>query len=146
MKTYIKKKNQVLSEILLDIEKKQGLITAQAVVNVAKNPSSILHERFDWDNSTAGAKYRLVQARQLIKEVTIEWQGESAPGFWGTTVVLEDIQTQGYFSTQRVLSDKQIHKAVLRDAVRELKYWDQKYKEIQELKPVINRRVLEELG
>lgn len=48
-----------------------GRLTPDAVVAVAQDKKSPLHAAFTWDNDKAGHEYRLWQARQLIKSVTI---------------------------------------------------------------------------
>lgn len=52
-------------------KKAGGLLTAEVVVEDARNPSSPLHAHFDWDNDVAAEKWRLEQARRLIRSVKI---------------------------------------------------------------------------
>ena len=44
-----------------------GLITADGAVEAARDPTSILHREFEWDDTVAGHAYRLQQARALIR-------------------------------------------------------------------------------
>jgi len=60
---------EVIDEII-EIQKEKGL-TAETILDEAKKKSSPLHNFFDWDNTTAGEKWRLQQARILINEVKI---------------------------------------------------------------------------
>ena len=48
-----------------------GRLTPDAVVEDAKSPKSPLHEHFDWDDSVAAVKWRIEQARTLIRQVTV---------------------------------------------------------------------------
>lgn len=62
--------DKVRSE-LLKIHKRDSGITPQAVVQAARSEKSPLHSHFEWDDTVAGEKFRLDQARQLIRcEVT----------------------------------------------------------------------------
>src|SRR5580765_883545 len=45
----------------------QDRLLAENVVEAAKEPTSRLHGFFTWDDSVAAKKYRLHEARQLIK-------------------------------------------------------------------------------
>jgi hypothetical protein len=44
-----------------------GLITADSVVEAAKDPANVLHGEFEWRDDVAAHRYRLQQARQLIR-------------------------------------------------------------------------------
>lgn len=51
-----------------------GVLTPQGVVDDARPEGSALHSRFEWDDATAGEKYRLDQARHLIRSVRVTVQ------------------------------------------------------------------------
>src|SRR5262245_44057464 len=53
------------------IYKRDGSVTASAVVDAASKESSPLHNYFTWDDSEAAHQYRLTQARTLIKRVRV---------------------------------------------------------------------------
>ena len=48
-----------------------GEVTPKEVLEIAKNPDSILHRHFDWNDSSAAAKYRIIQARKIITGIVI---------------------------------------------------------------------------
>lgn len=60
----------VVSE-LSRIHAESGKIEPATVVEEAKPKDSPLHPAFDWDNKKAGEKWRLHQARDLIKSVEV---------------------------------------------------------------------------
>lgn len=49
-----------------------GRLTPEDVVAAAADPASPLHGAFDWDDAAAAAKWRIEQARELIRSVRIE--------------------------------------------------------------------------
>ena len=49
-----------------------GNITADRVVEAARDPESPLHGEFEWDDSKAAAQHRLNQARTLIRQVVYD--------------------------------------------------------------------------
>lgn len=67
---------QAVGERLVKLTKEHGgEIKPKDVVDDARPMTSPLHKHFDWDDSTAAEKYRIVQARHLmgsIVEVTYE--------------------------------------------------------------------------
>lgn len=56
----------------LRLLEKDGRLDPADVVEAARNPDSILHGYFEWDDSEAAKQHRLGQARQLIRRVKIE--------------------------------------------------------------------------
>jgi len=54
---------------LMAVREKYGALTPANVVDAARAEDHPLHSRFEWDNDAAAHKYRLAQARQLIRVV-----------------------------------------------------------------------------
>ena len=63
--------------ILQAIEDERGRVTADAVVEAARDPGHAWHNRFDWNDETAGHRWRLMQARTLIRSVRYERRTET---------------------------------------------------------------------
>jgi hypothetical protein len=55
--------------ILQEIERVHGAVTASLVVDAARDPDHPWHDHFEWDNEAAAERWRLTQARQLIRSV-----------------------------------------------------------------------------
>lgn len=47
----------------------KGRLTTQRVVEAAKDPKSVLHSQFEWDDSVAAHQHRLGVARALIRDI-----------------------------------------------------------------------------
>jgi hypothetical protein len=65
------------ADVLREIETKYGRVTADNVVDAAKDENHIWHERFDWNDETAAHKARLFTARALIRSVIYERRTET---------------------------------------------------------------------
>lgn len=50
---------------------RDGSLTPVQVVREAESPDSPLHSHFEWDDSAAGPRWRIEQARQLIRSCRI---------------------------------------------------------------------------
>jgi hypothetical protein len=50
-----------------------GVLTAQAIVAAARPQEHPLHSRFEWDADVAAEKYRLQQARNLVRVVRLQY-------------------------------------------------------------------------
>lgn len=62
---------QEAGEELERIKQRDGTITAPAVVDEARPNDAVLHPAFTWDDPEAAEKYRLIEARTLIKRVRV---------------------------------------------------------------------------
>lgn len=85
----------------------RGLLTPAAVVKDARNKSSPLHKLFEWNDSVAAHKYRLIQARKLIVTVQVP-----------VHIVPEAVRISVYTKDPRIPGNKQGYCSVmsLRDA------------------------------
>ena len=64
---------KMATSIIQTIIDDKGLVTAPEVVHIAKDEESPLHPYFEWDDKAAGHEYRLIQARQLLRRVRVEY-------------------------------------------------------------------------
>lgn len=63
---------QVVGETLEDIRRMhEGRLRPEAVVEAAREPDSVLHGYFEWNDAEAARKYRLHQADHLIRAVVV---------------------------------------------------------------------------
>jgi hypothetical protein len=65
------KMQQIKKELEIIREQNGGKLSPEAVVKYAENKKTALHEKFIWDNTEAAKKYRLLQAGQVIRSVTV---------------------------------------------------------------------------
>ena len=65
-----KKRIDITSE-LLNIQNKHGMLTAEGVLKEAKKKRHPLHNHFDWDDTTAGKRWRVHQANMLIAQAKV---------------------------------------------------------------------------
>lgn len=56
-----------------------GLLHPEAVVEAAKDEASVLHSRFEWDDTKAAAAHRLAQAAHLIRVCVTVLPDSNAP-------------------------------------------------------------------
>ena len=49
-----------------------GRIDPHAIVEAARSPESPLHRYFEWDDTSAAEKYRISQARELLRSVRLK--------------------------------------------------------------------------
>jgi hypothetical protein len=128
---------EVIDEII-EIQKDKGL-TAETILDEAKKKSSPLHNFFDWDNTTAGEKWRLQQARILINEVKVIVNSKERYAFENVRITVCDQPeetTREYKPIMEILSKEEYRKQVIKQALENATYWKEKYSEYNELKPI----------
>lgn len=130
---------EVIGEIL-EVEQTDGL-TAENLLEKAKSESSNLHNLFEWDNTIAGEKFRVIQARLLINEVKILVDDKEIYAFENVRVNVIDendevSSSRKYKSIAEVMTKDEYRNQMVKSAFENLKYWEQKYKDFSELKPI----------
>lgn len=117
--------------------KHRGVLHPQAVVSFAESPDTALHSAFDWNDGSAGAKWRLWQARQLIRVmVVVEEHGGQEMRIQPYVSLPADRRKGGYRTLTSVLGDDERRAELLAAALAELRSTRQRYRQLQELAKV----------
>ena len=129
--------NTVKEELEYIQSKNKGLLRPVDVVEFAKNPETILHGKFCWDDRIAGERYRLQQARQIIQvEVSVVPKTEKTVRAFVSLFDDRKRPGGGYRQTTKVLSQKQKREKLLVQALIELRSWAKKYNDLKALIPI----------
>jgi len=121
-------------------ERNGGQFKPADVVKMAKAKRSVLHQYFDWDDSTASEKYRLEQAKYLIRcvHVLVVTEDQEEPRTVRAFVSIEQDESRSYMDTQTVLSNSELREQMLESAHKELVSFRQKYKDLKELESIFD--------
>lgn len=116
---------------------RNGRLDPRDVVEAAKSEASVLHSLFEWDDGVAAEKYRLDQARGTIRalEVVLEDTTIQAKPVRAFVSVVRDAD-RSYTSISHALSETELRRQVLEQALRELEAWRHRYAELVELAQV----------
>lgn len=100
--------NELERAVLGAVEREHGVLLAEEVREVARDPDSPLHRHFEWDDAVASEAYRLEQARHLIRsykvEIRIERVEYSVPRYVRDTTL--PAKQPGYVNTSHLRKDK----------------------------------------
>lgn len=139
------------------IRKRDGKLTAPAVVDEARPEESVLHEDFEWRDEIAAEKYRQQQARQMIGAVRIVWEEKSPPvrAYVNVRLVEQDALNAAdamhpaeepaakepparcYMPLEEVLEQPQLRTQMLEDARRDAQNYKQKYSTLASLASIM---------
>ena len=113
--TRIGMRNGIEVELQVLAAENDGGLTPERVVERARDPNSPLHQAFEWDDTEASRKYRLEQARGLIRSVkivvTTETMRIKTHGFVRDPG--KEAGEQGYLTVPRVRTEEEMTSAVM---------------------------------
>ena len=129
---------RTIEQELESLRRPDGTIKPEDVVEYAKDPSTKLHSRFEWDDSKAGAAYRLWQAREVIRVVVRVIDGTELPPTRVYVSLPSDRERDGggYRAVVDVLSHPRRRQELLSLALAEAEAWQLKYRNLVELDEV----------
>lgn len=125
-----------LERIRLD---KSGELTPEFVLEDAREAKSPLHGCFEWDDGLAAERYRLTQAGDVIRSITVVVSAPNPETPSTRTRAFVNVETEAgrhYTSIAHAMSDADLRKQVLHRAFQELQSWRSRYTEYQELAAV----------
>lgn len=125
-------------EELRRIETENGRLLPADIVKAAKSPTSILHGHFEWNDGEAAHKYRLDQARDLIR-VCVEYvgSGESKRKVNAFVSLTTDRSAGGGYRTMtHVLAMDNLRAQLVEDAILDMNRFRAKYASVSELASV----------
>lgn len=133
---------EVIDE-LLSLSKNNEL-SAEIIVEKAKDKNNPLHDLFEWNDTEAAHSFRLYQARVLVNEVRVVIDNQEYYAF-ENVVVKASISNNGsqtqtlrlYKPVVEILSDEEMRKQVVRAALNHLSYWERQNAKYSELSPIV---------
>lgn len=107
-------------ERLKSLERNNGRLLPADVVEDARDPNSPTHSHFTWDDGEAAAKYRLDEARSLIRMVTLEVTVHDVPLSVVSYVRDPDLDTRtsGYRNVSNLRKEEDSARAVIIDEMK----------------------------
>lgn len=122
----------VVHELSRIADKNGGILDPQEVVNESRPEDAPLHNLFEWDDAIAAEQYRVVQARFIIRNITVEEDGEPT--------VRQFVHTGGgYVPIRKALQDIDMTQALLAQAKADMNAFVAKYRALKSLHELISK-------
>lgn len=112
-------------------ESNGGVLDPQAVVNASRDEQAVLHGLFEWDDTIAAEKYRVVQAKFIIRNVTVEEVGEPE------IRAFSSVGRREYVPTRTALAQADMRKIVLQNALDDIQAFQAKYRALTQVAGII---------
>jgi len=127
---------KVVAELRAIAARNGGIVQPEAVVAAAKKLTSAMHGWFTWDDGEAAEKWRLHQARNLLR-VTVEYLADDkAEEPVRVFVSLRSDNGGGYRRTADVMTDDELRDNLLSEARDDMESFKAKYRRLHELAAV----------
>lgn len=127
----------VAASELRRIQGAEETLSPSKVVEQAAPAEALLHGAFTWDDTEAGKKWRLEQARELIGGLRVityavmdEGRSDPAPVYASYS---RDGGKRAYRPLAQSLRDEADRNAILRQAINDLEAFRRRYRSIREL-------------
>jgi len=143
--TFKEEDTELIAKIIIEIEKKKGIVKPEDLIEKAENKSSSIHHLFEWDNDEAGRQYRMSQARNIINHIEIEVRSAHSPDEKVNLVIqpqrafhnVVSGEERGYVSTINIVRDEDLAKQVLQRLTRQLEGATNELRAFQDYKWVV---------
>ena len=122
-----------------EIQDKFGEINPEYLVDKAKDESNLLHECFEWNDTIAAGKYRVIQAKDLIRTlVKVDKIGDEEKETRAVvSVAFSEGEQRKYYMSTVVMQNECARKNLLRDAYNDCRIFAEKYSTLTELESVL---------
>lgn len=117
-----------------------GVLLPENIVDESRDANAVLHNCFEWDNNIAAEKYRVEQARYIIRNIVCIVEKPAIED--GQTKTVEVVRAfvdvsekpKGVFiPIKTALNQENYREKILRDALAELRMFQKKYRIYAEL-------------
>jgi hypothetical protein len=115
-----------------------GILRPEAVVDFAADPETALHAHFTWDDTEAAHKYRLWQAREIIR-VQVQVTDASVGPVRMYVSLMDDRKGSGggYRTIDDVMASSVYRSQLLDQARRDMDRFSAKYGQLEQLAQVL---------
>ena len=135
-----------LRDELQRIRDRHGKLSARLVVDDARDPAHPLHERFNWDDTSAAESWRVHQAAELIRSVRIRYVEATDKAPARTVRAFHAVRREdghSYEPAEKVAEDPFTRRLVLADMEREWKALRRRYEQFAEFADMVRRDIEE---
>lgn len=120
------------------LTEKYGECTREQFLDSARSEKSAMHKLFEWDDTKAAEKYRLIQAQQIICSLKVTVTEEDHTPITVRAFVTTSEQKVGYVHIRDAMSDEEKRQKVIEEAKRDARWYMDKYEHLVELAGVID--------
>lgn len=122
-------------------EERDGFLTTKDIVNDARNPHSLLHPQFEWNDQVAAEKWRESTARALVGSlysVRVEQSAQGDKEVRAKAFINVVVEGRHFYSpVENVVKIASLHDQYLQSLLTEAILWRRKAEGFQEFSTVV---------
>ncbi len=122
--------------VAVEIESIGPDATPAQILEKARDSKTELHKCFEWDDTVAAEKYRIIQARTIVRMLVVV-EDKPDPDIPPVRYFFKTSNGEGYKPAPVVFHLQDEYKALLNRAYNELRAFSNKYSRLQELEEVL---------
>lgn len=123
---------ELAAKVCKELEAK-GSFSAEELVNVSEDENAPLHDMFEWNDTIAAKKYRIEQAKKIIRSIVVVVDDKPV-----RYREFSSVSSKTYMSTMTALSSERTREILLGAAKTEMERFKAKYKTLTELAEVFD--------
>jgi hypothetical protein len=116
--------------ILDRLVRDHGVATPELLLDEARDPNSPAHDAFTWDDSAAAVRWRIEEAKKLIRSIAIVVESVEGPAPRAFLVVNRDGE-DGYVPLAVVMADIDLARQVIERAKNEQAIWYRRHQQLR---------------
>jgi hypothetical protein len=124
--------------------KEKNTLTKAEVLEAARSNDSPIHPYFIWDDSVAAEKYRLEQARFLLKSIVIRYIESGSPADAAPTEIRifhsDPAEPERYSHIRKVMGDEELLERIIVEAKGEIREIRDRIKHLED--PRVKKMIL----
>lgn len=109
-----------------------GHLVPAAVVQAARDTKHVLHRHFEWVDKVAAEKYRLDQARSLIRCIHVE-SDDAESGVVRAFLSIREKTGVSYRSISDVMNSADLQQRILAQAEKDLLAFEARYQNLEDI-------------
>lgn len=124
---------QIAGEVCEELQNSPQGLTPETLLEASSDKSSPLHDEFEWRDDVAAQKYRLQQAADMIRCITVVVDTGEAATENPRAFVCTPGGKSAYVSLKSAISNEKWREHLLKQARDELRWFQGKYRQLEEL-------------
>lgn len=129
---------QKVGELMEKLERSKNGLSPSSLLEASRKDGTLLHEYFDWDDTSAAEKWRMSQAQGLILNVRVVIkETDSDHEIKERGFVPTPDRKSAYVSLQTAFSNEEWKKSLLNQVKTDMETFIAKYRRLQEVQSVI---------
>lgn len=123
---------ELAAKVCKELEAK-GSFSAEELVDASEAEDAPLHDMFEWNDTIAARKYRIEQAKKIIRSIVVVMDDKPV-----RYREFSSVSSKTYMSTMTALSSERTREILLNSAKTEMERFKAKYKTLTELAGVFD--------